>query len=66
MSDLIAITYKGQKAFDALAKLGELQKMKLIELEDAAVATMDAYASANLCSDLSKTCQGGFRPIFHP
>ena len=41
MSDLIAITYKGQKAFDALAKLGELQKMKLIELEDAAVAVMN-------------------------
>jgi uncharacterized membrane protein len=41
MSDLIAITYKGQKAFDVLTKLGELQTMKLIELEDAAVATMD-------------------------
>jgi hypothetical protein len=25
MSDLIAITYKGQKAFDVLVKLGELQ-----------------------------------------
>lgn len=41
MSDLIAITYKGQKAFDALVKLGEMQKMQLIELEDAAVATMN-------------------------
>ena len=41
MSDLIAITYKGQKAFDVLTKLAELQTMKLIELEDAAVATMN-------------------------
>ena len=41
MSDLIAITYKGQTAFDALNKLAELQKMKLITLEDAAVATMN-------------------------
>jgi uncharacterized membrane protein len=41
MSDLVAITYKGQKAFDALTKLAELQTMKLIELEDAAVATMN-------------------------
>lgn len=40
MSDLVAITYEGQSAFDALDKLGELQKMQLIELEDAAVATM--------------------------
>ena len=41
MSDLIAITYEDQSAYQALGKLGELQKMKLIELEDAAVAEMN-------------------------
>jgi uncharacterized membrane protein len=41
MSDLIAITYKDQAAYQALDKLAELQKMKLIELEDAAVAVMN-------------------------
>ena len=41
MSDLIAITYKDQAAYQALDKLGELQKMKVVELEDAAVAVMN-------------------------
>ena len=41
MSDLIAITYKDQAAYQALDKLVELQKMKVIELEDAAVAVMN-------------------------
>ena len=39
MSDLIAITYEDERtAFDALDKLGELSKMQLITLADAAVA----------------------------
>ena len=39
MSTLIAITYdKEETAKGALAKLGEMQKMQLVTLEDAAVA----------------------------
>ncbi len=41
MSDLIAITYSDQSAYQALDKLQELQKMKVVELEDAAVAVMN-------------------------
>jgi uncharacterized membrane protein len=58
MSDLIAITYKGQKAFDALAKLGELQKMKLIELEDAAVATMNEKGKVKIKQTLESQRTG--------
>jgi uncharacterized membrane protein len=58
MSDLIAITYKGQKAFDALTKLGELQTMKLIELEDAAVATMDAKGKVKIKQTLERQRTG--------
>jgi uncharacterized membrane protein len=59
MSDLIAITYKGQKAFDALAKLGELQKMQLIELEDAAVATMNENGKVKIKQTLESQRTGG-------
>lgn len=41
MSNLFAITYKGDSAYGALDKLVELQKMQLIELEDAAIAEMN-------------------------
>ena len=42
MSDLIVITYENeQTAFQALNKLIELQKIKVIALEDAAVAVMN-------------------------
>ncbi len=42
MSTLIAITYDtADKANQALEKLGELQKMQLVTLEDAAVAVKD-------------------------
>ena len=58
MSDLIAITYKGQKAFDALAKLGELQKMKLIELEDAAVAVMNEKGKVKIKQTLESQRTG--------
>jgi len=58
MSDLIAITYKGQKAFDALNKLAELQKMKLIELEDAAVATMNEQGKVKVKQTLEKQRTG--------
>jgi uncharacterized membrane protein len=58
MSDLIAITYEGQKAFDALAKLGELQKMKLIELEDAAVATMNEKGKVKIKQTLESQRTG--------
>ena len=58
MSDLIAITYKGQKAFDVLTKLGELQTMKLIELEDAAVATMDEKGKVKIKQTLENQRTG--------
>ncbi len=58
MSDLIAITYKGQKAFDALVKLQEMQKMKLIELEDAAVATMNEKGKVKVKQTLEKQHTG--------
>jgi uncharacterized membrane protein len=58
MSDLIAITYKGQKAFDVLTKLGELQTMKLIELEDAAVATMDQKGKVKIKQTLENQRTG--------
>ncbi|MGB3717500.1 MAG: DUF1269 domain-containing protein [Candidatus Promineifilaceae bacterium] len=58
MSDLLAITYKGHKAFDALAKLGELQKMQLIELEDAAVATMDEKGKVKIKQTLESQRTG--------
>lgn len=58
MSDLIAITYKGQKAFDALDKLGEMQKMQLVELEDAAVATMNEKGKVKIKQTLENQRAG--------
>jgi uncharacterized membrane protein len=58
MSDLIAITYKGHNAFVVLDKLGELQTMKLIELEDAAVATMDEKGKVKIKQTLESQRTG--------
>ena len=58
MSDLIAITYKGQQAFDVLTKLAELQTMKLIELEDAAVATMNEKGKVKIKQTLESQRTG--------
>jgi uncharacterized membrane protein len=58
MSDLIAITYKDQAAYQALDKLQELQKMKLIELEDAAVATMNEKGKVKVKQTLEKQHTG--------
>ena len=52
MSTLIAITYDtADKATQALEKLGELQKMQLVTLEDAAVAVRRAYEAAGQTRD---------------
>ena len=58
MSDLIAITYEGDEAFHALDKLAELQKMQLIELEDAAVATMDEKGKVKIKQTLESQRTG--------
>ena len=58
MSDLIAITYHGNTAFDALAKLAELQKMELIHLDDAAVATMDEKGKVKIKQTLESQRTG--------
>ena len=48
MSTLIAITYDtADKATQALEKLGEMQKMQLVTLEDAAV--VDGRSAARRC-----------------
>ena len=59
MSTLIAITYKDeQTGFDALDKLGELQKMQLIQLADAAVATKDAKGKVKVKQTLENQVSG--------
>ena len=71
MSDLIAITYENeQTGFDALNKLAELQKMQLITLADAAVATKDAKGKVRVKQTLenqvagSSAAWGGFWGLF--
>lgn len=54
MSDLVAITYKDQAAYQALDKLVELQKMKVIELEDAAVAVMNEKGNVKVKQTLER------------
>ena len=52
MSTLIAITYDtADKATQALEKLGELQKMQLVTLEDAAVAVKDEKGKVKVTPD---------------
>ena len=59
MSTLIAITYDdeqtGRDAFDAL---GEMQKMQIIELEDAAFATKDPKGKVKVKQTLEKQATG--------
>ena len=71
MSDLIAITYENeQTGFDALNKLAELQKMQLITLADAAVATKDQKGKVKVKQTLenqvagSAAAWGGFWGLF--
>ena len=57
MSDLIAITYKEEdSALGALNELTQLQKERLIELEDAAVATMNKKGKVKV------NIRAGWRP----
>ena len=59
MSTLIAITYdKEQTGFDALKKLAELQKMQLIQLADAAVATKDEKGKVKIKQTLENQVSG--------
>jgi len=59
MSDLIVITYDTeQKGYDALAELQSLQKMELIELEDAAVAVMNQKGKVKVKQTLEKQHTG--------
>jgi uncharacterized membrane protein len=59
MSDLVIITYEEQQTgFDALNKLGELQKMQLITLADAAVATKDEKGKVKVKQTLENQVTG--------
>lgn len=59
MSTLIAITYDtDDKAAQALEKLGELQKMQLLTLEDAAVAVKDQKGKVKVTQTLEKMYTG--------
>jgi uncharacterized membrane protein len=59
MSDLLAITYENeQTAFDALEKLGELSKMQLITLADAAVAVKDQKGKVKVKQTLENMHSG--------
>ena len=59
MSTLIAITYDtADKATQALEKLGEMQKMQLVTLEDAAVAVKDEKGKVKVTQTLEKMATG--------
>jgi len=59
VSDLIVIAYDdAQKGFDALDELGKLQKMELIQLEDAAVAVKDQKGKVKVKQTLEKQQTG--------
>jgi uncharacterized membrane protein len=59
MSTLIAITYDNeQTGYDALEKVGELQKMQLIQLEDAAVAVKDQKGNVKIKQTLENQVSG--------
>ena len=59
MSDLIAITYKEEdSALGALNELTRLQKEHLIELEDAAVATMNQKGKVKVKQTLERQYTG--------
>lgn len=59
MSTLIAITYDDeQSGRDAFNALGEMQKMQIIELEDAALATKDQKGKVKVKQTLEKQVTG--------
>ena len=59
MSTLIAITYDDeQKGRAAFAELGNLQKMKVLTLEDAALATKDKKGKVKVKQNLEKQYLG--------
>jgi uncharacterized membrane protein len=59
MSDLIAISYKEEdSALGALNELVRLQKERVIELEDAAVATMNAKGKVKVKQTLERQYTG--------
>jgi uncharacterized membrane protein len=59
MSDLIAITYKEEdSALGALNELTQLQKEHVIELEDAAVATMNQKGKVKVKQTLERQYTG--------
>jgi uncharacterized membrane protein len=59
LSTLVAITYQDeQTGFVALDKLGELQKMQLIQLADAAVATKDERGKVKVKQTLENQVSG--------
>lgn len=59
MSTLIAITYDDeQKGRAAFAELGELQKMQVLKLEDAALATKDKKGKVKVKQTLEKKYLG--------
>ena len=59
MSTLIAIVYdKEQTGFEALNELGQLQKMELIQLADAAVATKDEKGKVKVKQTLENQVSG--------
>ena len=63
MSDLIAITYEDERtAFDALEKLGELQKLQLIELADALPADRVRVAESGIKDhgDIVRLTEAGY------
>ena len=59
MSDLIVITYEtDEKAIAALDEVASLQKLQLIELEDAAVVTMNQKGKVKVKQTLEKQVTG--------
>lgn len=59
MSDLIVITYDTeQTGYDALAELGRLQKMEVLQLEDAAVAVKDQKGKVKVKQTLENQITG--------
>ena len=59
MSTLIAITYDTEdKAEQVLVELGQMQKMQLITLEDAAVAVKDQKGKVKVTQTLEKMATG--------
>ena len=59
MSDLIVITYESdEKALAALDEVASLQKLQLLELEDAAVVTMNQKGKVKVKQTLEKQVTG--------